>query len=261
MKCQTAPIIIAGALLLQTSCRREHSSLPGRFRMGVPRSLPATVRPIPRVELASALDERFRAPLAGEKLHLMWCKVFFPTPKFSGPPVLVTWHALHVSAGHLVRFYVSDGNEYVPAHEVAFGGGWLPEPEYWEEGRLAFLLFRHNSGGSSSDWQHVVVAVGPPYDCRGGCGTIREIEIESPVERLSSVMTERQHSDPGRTYIEPNAGLGLKFSFSIWNEGEHNNFPTGGRVTGTLALQSDETGKPARFVVDRWTYHPPEGAN
>ncbi len=114
------------------------------------------------------------------------------------------------------------------------------------EGIPMFFSCVNTSGGSSSTWQYQLVCITPNTESK-----LRAISIDLPTETLKSLISETQNSEPDRTRIAFGNGA-FWFSFSIWNEGDRSNFPTGGGVSGRMKLMFDADGQPSRLVVADW---------
>lgn len=249
---RTPCLAILGLLCVFGCGSPTRDPIQGVFRRGRLCSLADAVAPVP----ASEIPPMRKGGASGSGvIELTWARVLYSGPKWTRMPVLVTCHS-SILRGHAVRFYAKDRDVFRPLHEVCFGPGYLETPMHFEQSRRAFILLRHNSGGSASYWKHRCVYLGQPYSDDPTHCEVKGVSIESPVKALKHVFEKGQHSPPARTYIAPAAGRGLRFSFSIWNPGEFNNFPTGGRITGNLKLVLDEEGKPLRFALANWKRHP-----
>ncbi len=229
---------------------KEIQSAP---RQGEHCSLADVVSPQPASELPAPPQGR---PPKSDVAEFRWARVFYGGARFNRKPLLVTCHTSD-SWGHLVRFYAKEGERFRLLHEEGFGWGYLADPLFFQRSKRDFMLLCNNSGGSASQWDYRCVYLGSPYSRDSIQPEVRALPIEAPVTTLKHLFKKGQHSPPTRTYIKPGVASGLAFSFHIWNPGEHNNFPTGGSVTGSLKLVLDENGKPLRFALDSWERNPP----
>lgn len=173
--------------------------------------------------------------------EFLWGQSYWSPPKWNGPAVFVTCHRYGLNV--LIRLYFRQPGELDLQQQFCFGWGHLDDPETFRVGDERFFLFRHNSPGSASLYSYRVIWAGDP-----GNG-MRTIAIETPTKALVHLLEETQHSCATRTHIEAKS-VAPRFSFSIWNPGDLNNFPTGGHVTGSFKLVRDSSGAPFEFVVD-----------
>ncbi|MFM9964014.1 MAG: hypothetical protein ACKV2Q_22655 [Planctomycetaceae bacterium] len=197
-----------------------------------------------------------------------------PNESAAIPPLKYQWHrecggqqervriVCHVSdnacGGLCVRFYVGDQDKWQPAHEFfqpSCGSFEFCDLIHVQSGPVAnrdellrypMFFLRHNSGGSASCWDYELVSLLPSAQQK-----LFVISIEPPTVALKSLLKPTLHSESARTWIAFEKGS-FRFSFALWNEGEHNNFPTGGTINGTMKLVMNDDGEPSRLVVDQW---------
>ena len=238
-------MFLAGCAVPSTDLARPRTITPVINRSFYDRSavsIEQAVADVPRIEFPNGAKQNPEGP----PLQLVWSRTYFGSPQWDRPKLLVTCHGIDEVFGQLVRFYVAKSDRFEPLLEAAFGEGYLQEPQLWTESRQWFLFLRSHSGGSSTYYNYLLVWLGE--------NDARRLAIEQPVEALADLVGQGQHTDPGRTAIVSAGYNGpLVFSFSIWNDGDLSNFPTGGSVDGEFEFQLDSQGRPEQFVVARWT--------
>jgi hypothetical protein len=216
-----------------------------------PISIPQAVEPISADSIVLRTSEFQVGNL--KPFELLWAEMFFSGPQWDRDPVFVTCHASPNGAGYVIRLYLCRGSRLELIDNCTFGVGFLEERAVFIVGGHAFLLLSIDQGGSSSDWDRHLFWIGQVYGTEPRKIGIREVTISSPIKDLRQLIGPKQQSESGRVAIFSKGRNSLNFSFSIWNEGDPSNFPTGGAVEGDFKMVLGEDGIPARFTVDHWT--------
>ncbi len=219
----------------------------------MPISIAEAVEPISADAIVLRTQEFPVGPV--EPFDLLWAEMLFSGRQWDRDPVFVTCHASRDGAGYVVRLYLSRGNRLELVDNCTFGVGYLEDRAVFILGGHGFVLLSMNEGGSSSYWVRHLFWLGQVYGTAPRKIGIREVTICSPVNDLRQLIGPQQHSEPGRVAIVREGKSSLSFSFSIWNEGDRSNFPTGGEVEGDFKMVLGEDGIPARLTVDNWTLH------
>lgn len=190
---------------------------------------------------------------SGQSRRLLWLQRLFDDLGADRAPALLT---VHVTDGQgewpiysLSAYSLTVAGPRLDVCVPLAGASWSP-PILFRDGGDYFAFFETDMSGSASCRFCAVIYLG---DDRAS-----QVPIEAPLVALAHLIDEGQHSEPARTWIgRDETGMGpLAFSFAIWNPGEHDNFPTGGSVAGTMCVRRDEGGRPEMLVVDAWEYSP-----
>lgn len=217
--------------------------------MSAPRAEPRSTRP-PELSLDDTDPEHGR-------VRLLWAQRFYEGGQWDGPSRLLT--LCETTTGMEETGRTLDFSAYTDCREglrldarVPLGGEYWSPPEVFSEGRDDFALLTIESGGSATNRSYALIWLGGWVDPQPA----RAIPIECPLAALGHLVGPDQYSAPGRVWIglRQHAQPPLRFSFSIWNAGESNNFPTGGSVSGTMRVDRGSDGRPERLVVDRWEF-------
>jgi hypothetical protein len=204
-------------------------------------------------EIAFDRTDPMRGPV-----RLVWLqRLFYEDQRWDRPPALLTIHEVSVWNQDPVyecsAYTLTRAGPRLDAR-VGLGSGSWSAPTVFADAGDTFALFTTECGGSSTYRTYALIHLG-----QDGA---REVPIEHPLDPLGHLLGPGQHSEPARTWIgeSPDGVPPLRFEFSIWNQDESNNFPTGGSVSGTMRVQRDAAGRPQSLAVETWEQTKPDRA-